>query len=284
VLQGYLGFISSGTGLHHLLASLGERVSRDLSAFQKPAVLMLITAMGLLGSRTKMSCFAELPVDGASSSTPSQPLTHWTQRPPSPLLKAALVAGSLLFLHPFAAAHAWIGVVWLALVIAAAFSLRIWRSLLCLGGYIAGTAFLVLIGLPQDRLQNTFAFTLCLGVGLLIMETRPHRVRNPINPNSATRVFSGAVVGLVAFLYLGNYLAPSALRSTYQRDVHARRAAIKISDDRTMNRSLYFTGDRLMVYLKHDSLPIGAVRVYRKFAIEGNVANASFLQPNAFVE
>jgi len=284
MLQGYLGFISSRSGLHHLLSSLYWRVSRDLSVLQSSEVLALITAMGLLGSRTKMSFFAEQPFDRASSSTPYSRLTHWTQGPGSPLLKAVLVAGSLLFLRKFAGAHEWSGLAWLALVIAAALSLRLWNSLLCLGGYIAGTAFLVLIGLTQDRLQNTFAFTLCLGVGLLIMETRPHRVRESKGNNRATRVFAGAVLALVAFLYLGNYLAPSTLRSTYQRDIHARRAAIKVSDDRTVNRSLYFTGDRVLVYVEHDSLPIGAVRVYRKLANEGNVYNTSFLQPNAFVE
>jgi len=283
VLQGYLGFISSDTGLRHLISSLYWRVSQDLSVLQTSKVLALITAMGLLGSRTNTSFFAEQPVDGASS-TPYSRLANWTQRPSSPLLMAALVAGSLWFVRKFAGAHEWSGLAWLALVVATALSLRLWNSLLCLGGYIAGTVFLVLIGLPMERLQNTFSFTLCLGIGLLIMDTRSRRVWKPIYHGSVTRVFAGAVLGLVAFLYLGNYLVPSALRSTYQKDVHARRAAIKISDDRMMNRSLYFTGNRSFVYIEHDLLPIGAVRLYRKLAMEGNVNNPSFLQPNAFVE
>jgi hypothetical protein len=283
LLRGYFGFLSSRTGLHHLLLRLYWRVSRDLSVFQYPAVLTLIAALGLLGSITKLRSFAKHLADGPSSSTPYPHLTSWT-KPPSQLLKAALVAGSLLLLHSFAAAHASSAVAWLALALAAAFSLRLWRSLFCFGGYIAGTAFLVLIGITFDRLQNTFAFTLYLGLGLLIMESRPQRILKSKDHISATPVLAGAALALVAFLYVGNYLAPSALRSTYQKEVQGRRAAIKVSDDRTMNRSLYFTGDGALVYTEHDSLPIGEVRVYRRFAMEGNANNTSFLQPNAFVE
>jgi hypothetical protein len=281
VLHGYLVFVSSGIGLDRMFSSLLWRISRDLSVFQPSAVLATIMAMGLLASRMNTSTFAGKSVHGPSSSPPYRPLIDWVHD--SPLIRAALVTMSLLFLRSLPATHAW-GLPWLALAIIAALSLRLWRPVLCLGGYMAGTSFLVLIGLNSDRLQGTFSFMLYLGVGLLIMETQLRRGWKSNDNSFATRAFAGAILGLVALLYLGNYLIPSGLRSTYQRDVHARRAAIKISDDRIMNRSLYFTGDRALVYVEHDSLPIGGVRAYRKFVMEGNVGNSSFLRPNAFVD
>jgi hypothetical protein len=65
--------------------------------------------------------------------------------------------------------------------------------------------------------------------------------------------------------------------------VDGRNAALKISDDRTLDRSLYFTGGHVPVYTRSDSLPIGAVRRDATLADARRFANDSFMKPNAFV-
>jgi hypothetical protein len=170
-------------------------------------------------------------------------------------------------------------------VLAAALGLRIWRSIICLGGYIAGTMFLCLGGWYfVDRIQSTFSFTLYLGTALLIMDACARHGSELEATRPAAPLLACTVLVSILFLYVGNFLAPSELRNTYRQDVYARQVAIKISDDARLDRSLYYTGDLQIIYTRHDQLPVGTVRNYRKLASEDSVGNASFLTPNAFVE
>jgi hypothetical protein len=134
-----------------------------------------------------------------------------------------------------------------------------------------------------DRLQSTFSFTLYLGTILLIMDVSTQHASDAVAAKPAA-LLSYAVLISIVFLYVGNFLLPSELRNTYRQNVYGRKAAIKISDDVRLDRSLYYSGDRQIIYTRHDQLAVGTVRNYRKLALEESVGNASFLKPNAFVE
>ena len=103
---------------------------------------------------------------------------------------------------------------------------------------------------------------------------------------------ASCVIAAVAFLYIGSHILPSDLRSAYLRDVRGKKAAIKLSDDPQLDRSLYYFGypdvpntrrDWYLFYTRHDVFPLGTVRKYR--ALESNATfNDSFITPNGFVD
>jgi hypothetical protein len=66
--------------------------------------------------------------------------------------------------------------------------------------------------------------------------------------------------------------------------VHGRSAAIKISEDERIDRSLYFTGEGVLVYTRSDGVAAGTLRKYRSWQYPGREGNESFVQPNVFVE
>jgi len=285
ILRGYLEYVLSDAGLRHLFTGAAWRVSRDLITLQQPAVLALLLGVGLLGSQPQHSALALGKAVPPGSGNGHRRINFGIHGWPSWLLRAALLPASLLLAQVFASTKFWSGIAWLCLALAAALGLRIWRSILCLGGYIAGTMFLCLVGLYfVDRLQSTFSFTLYLGTALLIMDARAQHGTEVEAARPAAALLPCAVLVSILFLYAGNFLAPSELRSTYRQEVYGRRAAIKISDDASLDRSLYYSGDRQLIYTRHDQLAVGAVRNYRKLALEENVGNASFLKPNAFAE
>jgi hypothetical protein len=95
-------------------------------------------------------------------------------------------------------------------------------------------------------------------------------------------VLEVACLLVVTFLYLGNFLIPTVVKHTYLTEVYGRRAAIKISNDEWLDRSLYYTGRRALVYTRFDGTPVGSARRYRALHGYDGDANRSFHEPASF--
>ncbi|MCX7114109.1 MAG: hypothetical protein NTX45_29375 [Proteobacteria bacterium] len=285
VQLGYVRFLFSASGLKYLFETAVGRISLDLGALQHTAVYILILLAGFLGSvplnQSQSSCLAD--VSGAQKRfglTNYWISTNWLS-----LLKATGIVGTLLAMTWLSAKYPWANMALVFLALGVSMVGRLWRPSICYCGYMAGTTFLCLIGLVYDRLQCTFSFMLYLGTALLITDTYNKHNSNAEAPKKSGVPLAWAILGAVVFLYVGNFVFPSKLRQTYLSEVYGQpMSAIKLSDDVRIDRSLYFTGDRVLIYTRHDQLPIGTTRRYRKLALESIAWNASFLQPNAFLE
>ena len=124
-----------------------------------------------------------------------------------------------------------------------------------------------------------------LGIALLVLDEPAERVA--AGPGIASPValnaLGAATAALVLFLYLGASVFPSEMRRTYLREVNGRmNAAIKVSDDPAIDRSLYYSGKRNVFYTRKDGLPIGAVRTFDSLGTRA-IGNDSFVRPNFFV-
>ena len=162
-------------------------------------------------------------------------------------------------------------------VILVAGGLRRRAPLAMFAAYLVCSAFIVAAGLAYNpHYWANFSFLLHLGV-LLLVAGEPPRVRPKLQR------FSAALLVMFALLYSAWWWWPSSLRRTYRAEVNGRNAAIKISDDPELDRSLYFLGSHVPVYTRSDGLPIGSVRRDATLADPSRLENASFKKPNAFL-
>lgn len=161
--------------------------------------------------------------------------------------------------------------------------------------YVSGLIFVVLTGTKDyGRIAHTFVFALYAAPLWVVLDPAPvlwERTRR-----TAAAGIAGLAVVVVLVLTTANALVPTPMKAVYRAEVMGRSAAIKIAEDRRLDRSLYFSGHREMLYTRRDGEPVGTVRRYRAFdnpngpigvpeEIEGLRAhNALFNNPGAFVE
>jgi hypothetical protein len=170
----------------------------------------------------------------------------------------------------------------LGLLLISCTALRILRPVVCLAVYAAGTLYLALLGLMLDRLVQTFGFLLLASIFLFVVEPAS---RHRVDAHHDSQWPAVVLVSItLATLYLGAWVFPSTLRTTYLAEVRPNRAALKISDDPQLDRSLYLTHEGTLVYTRIDAVPRGGVLRYRALADPTLKDNASYLKPNAFVE
>jgi hypothetical protein len=157
-----------------------------------------------------------------------------------------------------------------------------------------GTLFLALTGTTgYARIIVTFQYAL-LGALLALALEGPeppggrwrHRARG---------LAAAVPVAFVAVLYSANFILDPPLRQTYHSQVLGRSAAIKLSGDRQLDRCVYFTGSRDILFTRYDEVPVSSVVVYSRFEnptgltgepgrISGaRLYNALFHQPGRFV-
>jgi hypothetical protein len=77
---------------------------------------------------------------------------------------------------------------------------------------------------------------------------------------------------------------PNAWRTQFSQEIEGRDGAVKVSDDKVLDRSLYFTGRHVLVYTFSDNEPIGSVRTHIRLKDPTRVWNESFIHPNTFLE
>ncbi|HZP85909.1 MAG TPA: hypothetical protein VFB54_03755 [Burkholderiales bacterium] len=273
VLRDYIAFAGSSLGMTHLLAAAANRAMRDLQLMQQ------LAAIGILLGVCALHALARRRTDDT-------PPTRESARSAALPLRFVVVTATLMLARYLQADHFTSDLAWLIAGTLSAAWLRLWRALICLLSYLLAMAFLCLMGMQGgDRLVATFSFTLYVGVALLVLDRPPSPAL--ATPPAGTRSWQAVAVVLIAamaFLYLGNHILPSELRTRYRNDVEAKPGvALKISDDPRIDRSLYYTGHRQIIYTRHDDLPVGSIRRYRQL-LNGESANGSFVKPNALLD
>jgi hypothetical protein len=132
----------------------------------------------------------------------------------------------------------------------------------------------------HERISGTFSFLIYLAAILLLL---PHF--SPVIPQNlrSLRLLSVATLAVIVTLYTAVFWWPSALPNTFAKNVQSRLAAMKLSDDAALDRSLYINGDRNLFYTRVDGVPVGGVRPYGELRHPDRLWNDSFLKPNEFV-
>lgn len=158
--------------------------------------------------------------------------------------------------------------------------------------YAFGTAFLALTGTATsyERIHLTIQIALVGALLAFALEGAGGPWRR-----WALGVHAGAVAAVLATLYGANALLDPPLRRTYLNEVVGRQAAIKISADPLLDRSVYFSGGRDVLFTRYDPAPVGTVVVYEAYEnptgktgepgrISGaRVYNALFETPGRFI-
>lgn len=149
-------------------------------------------------------------------------------------------------------------------------------------GYLAAVIFMVVLGLwAYERVSATFSFLVYLSAILLLIPDFSPAIAPSV---SSLRLLTVGTLTMVVTLYTAVFWWPAELPKTFARDVQSRSAAMKLSDDASVNRALYINGDRNMFYTPFDGAPIGSVRPYRELRYGDRLWNNSFLKPNEFVD
>ncbi len=157
---------------------------------------------------------------------------------------------------------------------------RRWIEFGLIAAYIASVFFMVITGVwAHARISETFAFLVYLSTILLLIPRFPSLLTPSLR---SLRIPALATLTIIVTMYTAVLWWPATLPRTFARDVKSRSAAMKLSEDAALNRSLYINGDRDMFYTLSDNVPIGSVRPYQVLRYPGLLWNDSFLKPNEF--
>lgn len=162
--------------------------------------------------------------------------------------------------------------------------------------YLLGVLFVVLTGTKYySRVVHGFVLALYAAPLWVLLDPVGR-----LEWARAQRIWAGAGAGLFALgtlvLLVANVVLPTPMKALYRAEAMGRPAAIKLSEEPALDRALYFSGGREVLYTRADGLPVGALRSTVGFenpngaigapeAIEGLRAfNALFENPGRFAE
>lgn len=158
---------------------------------------------------------------------------------------------------------------------------RNWLSAGVLACYAVCTGFTVLLGFAYtDRIAFTYSYLLPFGIALAFAST-PGPQAVIASPCVTLRIGAQGTIAVLIALYTAVFWFPSELRSVFEREVKGRKAALKITEDADLDRSLYFTGSGELVYTPGDGHRVGSARTFSGF-VSDSMGNESFLRPNRF--
>jgi hypothetical protein len=284
VLQRYFQFIFSPSSKWFLFLNATLLALLDFKSLHQPTVLLLLIISGFRPANQNSSILSASNLPQSSSSL----ATLWIKRHLEPIqaCKTLFISGFIILeaslpAHPYW----WPGLLALScvsLAFAVSWWLRLWRPLLCFSAYAACIFFLCLIGLPIERLQNTFSFLLYLGIGLFILDFYRENDQTAETYLPTLKPALGWLfIVLIGYLYIGSFSVFNSYHDTYQNNMLNQQVAIKISDDIRLNRSLYFA-ENSMIYTYHDDFPLWTIRSYNRLALNNLSFVDSFFCPNIF--
>jgi hypothetical protein len=263
VLQAYVGYVFSLAGLAQVIDFMSWRVGRDVVPLLDARTLVAVAVAAIFAAWGPAAMRRGLD---------------------SPLLRAVVLAAIFLGVKLLGPEHARAPLVAILAVLALAAALQLRMCVLCLAGYVTATLYLCLLGLHADRLQHTFSICMYLGIGLALVEASGHAAERPAGFSAFDRLVPAAICAVLLFLYAGSLFVPSDLRENYDREVRGKAgAAIKLGGDIRIDRSLYYSGNRQLIYTAFDDRPVASVRRYERLASDAT-SNASFVQPNRLVD
>lgn len=126
--------------------------------------------------------------------------------------------------------------------------------------YLLGTLFIVLTGTKEyTRIVHSFVLALYAAPLWVLLEPAGR-----LEWTTARRAAAGTAAGIFALTALAalgaNFLLPTPMKSVYRSEARGRPAAMKLSEDPRLDRALYFSGRREVLYTRADGVPPGAVR------------------------
>ncbi|SMH41905.1 hypothetical protein [Azospirillum agricola] len=293
VLRGYLGFLLSDEGRRVVWGAFVERLGIDGLTLLGIGFPLVMAGAWMLDAA--LTAGAAWRVGGSplrALLTPAFPVKLGLVLAGfAPVIAAALL--------PELASHATPAMVVLAVcgltlawalptgrVVPAAFALV----------YLLGILFVVLTGTKYySRVVHGFVLALYAGPLWVLLDPAGR-----VEWGAARRSWAAAVAGLftlgMLFLLGATFILPTPMKALYRAEVMGRPAAIKISEDPGLDRALYFSGGREVLYTRADGLPVGTLRSTVGFEnpngtigvpeeIDGLRAfNALFENPGRFVE
>lgn len=257
VLANYAAFVSSPEGLKVVSRYFFHQLHSDVSLLVAPrnyvVVLLALICLPIMrgGWCTQQSFGNEAP-----SRHKVVFRSMLITRVVVPCLLLLLIA-----LSPWAGGLLAGGLV--AWIIVTSICLRLHYAAACLLTYSLSLLFLSLLGFASlPRISLTTSFCLPLGLYFFLLQNPAGVVEaRPTRP-----LFTGSIAtaGILLWLYGANFLIPTPMKRIFHEKVDGRSAAIKISDGPEFDRSLYYTGDRQLLYTLADPSPLGTVREYRR--------------------
>jgi hypothetical protein len=278
VIMDYVHFVGSSSGMAVLFVNFIGRVQQDVAAFSARSWGAVLFAVSTYAGWRLWS----------TKKTGEDAAEHWEvlRAHAVPLLALCGFWGFFLAARYSAVSKAYLALGLLLSCCAIAMKYKLWMPLSLFLAYSAACTFLTILGLAgYQRIALTFSFLFHIGAVLLII--RPfettHESQERVSPHASSRL-AWSVLFVVAGLYTCWAWWPSDWRTQFSHEVEGRDAAIKVSDDRALDRSLYFTGRHALVYTFSDTLPVGSVRRYIRLRDPTRSWNESFTHPNGFLE
>ena len=197
------------------------------------------------------------------------------------LIRIAFIALTAVTAAMWGSAQALVIAMSLA-VAAASLVGRLHRPIIALIAYWGGAIFLALVmQAQQDRLALTFSFALYIAI-FLSMCDQPRSDARSLRLRTSYGLGAGVAL-IVVMLYGGVFVFSSEWKSIYHSRVVGRNAALKLSEDRILDRCLHYTGARELIYTRCNDSPVGTVREYAQIEAPLGMWNASYRAPASFL-
>lgn len=130
--------------------------------------------------------------------------------------------------------------------------------------YLLGTLFVVLTGGKLlNRVVHSYVLALYAGPLWILLGDAPRAWT--LSRRRVAGVVAGAAGLTVLTLCAAGFLVPTAMKALYRSEVAGRNAAIKLSEDAALDRALYYSGAREILYTRADGVPVGTVRRFSAF-------------------
>jgi len=257
VLRGYLGFVLSDAGWQAVREALFQRSTLDgVTLLGVGFPWVMAGAWGL-----------DLMLSALSARRDGMPVPAALMTPALPV-KLALVLVGLAAVHapslaPAMAPHLIPPVLVFALCgLTLAWALPTGRAVPAAFAlvYLLGLLFVVLTGTKEyGRVVHSYVLAL-YAAPLWVLLDPARRVEWSAARCGWAGAGAGALMLGIVLLTVANFVLPTPMKALYRSEVMGRAAAIKVSEDPLLDRALYFSGAREVLYTRADGMPIGTVR------------------------
>lgn len=271
VLQQYAEFLFSPDGMKVLFETLQKRLELDFAFFVNEIYVETSAYIALISLMLVASGGLQL----------RQKLLHCC---------SILMLGSWLWWLHYLTQHDTASIYLAALALVAylavaSFVTRAKHTPVMLTAYVLGLTFLGLLGLAVnfERLNLSFSFAIYLAPLLFLAESATRKLSdNEEFSRPSPALFALCNAAIVLALYSANGLVDTQAKRNFREKVDKHPAAIKITNDIRLDRSLYLSGLQALVYTQYDPAPFGTPIFYELKDQPNKCCNASFIDPFYF--
>jgi hypothetical protein len=261
VFSRYIHYLFSADGIATASGYFAQRFQFDASLLvSRSGCVALLLAVLAVFWKDAYRRTGSFPLRGDGGVTPHS-LNQWIQANPVTCVRLFFSGLLLILMALFPRIRVALAACLLVGMVVISARLRLYYAFAFLANYIVSLLFLSVLGLTTtSRLASTISF--CLPLGLYFFLLQEPAQDQPVRNRRALSFASIALTGLLLWLYAGNFLIGTQTKRVFRAQVEDRSAAIKISNDSRLNRSLYYTGHDRLLYTNLDPTPVGTVRFY----------------------